>query len=301
MSSDAFERLAAGLYLEGLTVEPGSETVWYSDVIAGGLHRIGAAGDHTSFNDGRMWVGGLAVNHDGKILSTGAGGIQWTDPASGESGWLLREIAGEPINGINELAPDGQGGLYFGTVDLASIAQGKRPQPVGLYHFAVDGSVRKMCDGLGFTNGLALSPDGGTLYCNESFDGVYAHDVGPDLALSNRRKLLDKPDCDGLTLDENGNLWITGFVSSFIERMAPDGTLLGRFETPGSAVTQMRFGGADLLTIYLVSVPDDAGQRLARGDLPDEEISFLYRARGEVPGYLVPQISFAMGKDGING
>lgn len=45
------------------------------------------------------------MNADGKVLSSGQGGIKWTDPATGKSGWLVGGISG-----VNEMVHDGRGG-----------------------------------------------------------------------------------------------------------------------------------------------------------------------------------------------
>ena len=59
-------------------------------------------GEHvTSFNEGRMWTGGVMMNSCGAVLSTGEGGIMWNNPDTGKSGWLLQELEGKPINGIS--------------------------------------------------------------------------------------------------------------------------------------------------------------------------------------------------------
>src|SRR5579859_3420787 len=97
-----FEPIAAGLYLEGLAVDPDCGVVWYSDVIAGGVHGLHRDGSLTTLDADRMWTGGVSLNGDGAVLSSGPGGIRWNHPESGKSGWLLREIDGKPINGVNE-------------------------------------------------------------------------------------------------------------------------------------------------------------------------------------------------------
>lgn len=96
-----FEVVATGVYLEGLAVDYARGVVWYSDVIAGGLHGLRHDGSAVSFNEGRMWTGGIMLNEDGAVLSSGQGGIMWNHPDSGGSGWLVREIGGEPLGGIN--------------------------------------------------------------------------------------------------------------------------------------------------------------------------------------------------------
>ena len=53
-----FNKLAEGIYLEGLAVDYARNVVWYSDVIAGGIHGVTLSGAKvTSFNTERMWRG----------------------------------------------------------------------------------------------------------------------------------------------------------------------------------------------------------------------------------------------------
>jgi sugar lactone lactonase YvrE len=289
-----FEQLARGLYLEGLAVDYARGIVWYSDVIAGGIHGVMPDGGITSFNRDRMWTGGIILNEDGSVLSTGAGGIMWNNPDSGKSGWLLSEINGEPINGINEMAPDGIGGIYFGTVDIERIRRGEPTRPAALYRLAVDGQVNLVADNLGFANGIMLSPDCKQLYYNDTFDSTYVFDVLADLSLANRRRLVEKKDCDGLALDAEGNLWITGFRSSELTRVRCDGTPMSAVPTPAGAVTQIRFGGSDMRDFYITCVPADAGDSLAVGVQPTEQRSLLYRGRSEVPGMPIPPARFSL-------
>lgn len=279
-----YERLATGVYLEGLAVDYARGIVWYSDVIAGGVHGVGAEGRAPSFNHDRMWTGGIMLNEDGAVLSSGQGGIMWNHPESGKSGWLIDAIGEEPINGINEMIADGHGGIFCGTVDLDMVIAGQPTRPAAIYHLSADGSVRVAADGLGFANGIMLSPDGRQLYYNDTFDGTYAFDVSPDLELSHRRLLLKKGDCDGMALDAEGNLWITGYRSHEIVRIRPDGTLLDPFPTPSGGNTQVRFGGPDMRDFWITAVTADAGDTLAVGDVPSEPNSFLYRGRSDTPG-----------------
>jgi sugar lactone lactonase YvrE len=279
-----FDLVAKGIYLEGLAVDYARGIVWYSDVIAGGIHGLRRDGSTTSINEARMWTGGIMMNEDGKVLSSGQGGIMWNDPDSGASGWLIEEIAGEPINGINEMVADGHGGIFCGTVDIEQIAKGEPTRPATLYHLAADGSVRVAADGLGFANGIMLSPDGKQLFYNDTFDATYVFDVSPDLELSHRRMLFKKEDCDGMALDAEGNLWVTGYRSSEIVRLRPDGTSLDPIATPSGGNTQVRFGGPDMRDFWIAAVAADAGDTLAVGEVPSEPNSFLYRGRSETPG-----------------
>ena len=139
------------------------------------------------------------------------------------------------------MMPDGTGGIYFGTVDIEQIAKGEPTRPASLYRLTADRKVILVADGLGFVNGIMLSADRKRLYYNDTFDSTYVFDVLPDLSLANRKQLVEKQDCDGMALDAEGNLWITGFRSSEITRTRTDGCLLTPVATPAGAITQVRF------------------------------------------------------------
>jgi sugar lactone lactonase YvrE len=290
----SFEPVAAGLYLEGLAIDTRRNIVWYSDVIAGGVHGLMPDGSTVTLNKERMWTGGILLNADGAVLSSGAGGIMWNNPETGKSGWLIAEIDGKPINGINEMTPDGTGGIYCGSVDIERIAQGEPTRPAMLYRLTTDRKVITVAQGLGFANGIMLSADRKHLYYNDTFDATYAFDVLPDCSLAGRRRLLAKEDCDGMALDVDGNLWITGFRSSAITRLKPDGTALSPIATPAGAVTQIRFGGADMRDYYITTVPVEGGDSLKVGVLPTEKRSILYRGRSEVPGMPISPAGFRL-------
>lgn len=291
----AFDRIAAGTYLEGLAVDHDRGAIWYSDVIAGGLHGVTPDGAPVAtFNPGRMWTGGVLVNADGAILSSGQGGIMWNDPVSGRSGWLIDEIDGGPVNGINEMVPDGEGGIIFGTSDIERVIAGAPTRPTALYRLTVDRRLMLLAEGIGFSNGLMLDPARRRLYCNDTFRGTWAFGVADGMALVDRRLLLEKEDADGMALDADGNLWITGFRSSHFVRIAPDGTALPRVETPAGSITQLRFGGADMRDLYFNSVPADGGDTLKDGGEMAAAGSFLFRGRAETPGLVLPPPRFSL-------
>ncbi len=287
--------LAEGIYLEGLAVDHEREVVWYSDVIAGGCHAVKFDGTPVgSINESRMWTGGIMMNADGAVLSTGEGGIMWNHPVTGRSGWLLECSSFTDLGGVNEMWPDGTGGIYFGTNDIDYIIAAKDTRPAKLYRLTADREVIEFDTDVYFPNGIACDPSRQAFYCSDTFRKGWAFDVAADLSLTGQRLLLDREDCDGLALDTDGNVWITGFRSpGVLHRVKPDGTVLPDIPTPPGATTQIRFGGNDGRDYFIVICPEGAGDCLKEGR-PLADSAYLYRGRSEVAGVLTQPARFQL-------
>lgn len=281
-----WEAITTGSYLEGLAVAENGD-VWFSDVVKGGVHRLSPNGARQSWLDERKFIAALALNQDGRVLFTGAHGIAWLDPNTGATGTLLDSIDGAPIPGVNELAPDGAGGLYFGTIDLVSIAKGGRPGPSALYHLHTDGRLVRLVDGLRFSNGLGVSTNGERLFHNETFNATFSYDIGANDVLGAPRKLLDHQDGDGMAIDAEGGVWVSGCRSNMLTRLMPDGGS-ERVDLPGEACTNVRFGGAHGDLIYVNVVTLESVNALATGGMIEAESSTMFRAPAPTRG--LPQM-----------
>lgn len=286
------EQLAEGLYLEGLAVDARTNTVYCSDVVGGGILALKPDGSTESYLKERKWMGGLLVNSDGCVLASGAGGIMWVDPQSGNSGWLIDRIDGKAISGINEMVADGSGGIYFGTCDIANIAKGQKPDICTIYRLTVEGDVLPAASNIEFCNGIMLSEDQQHFYCNNTFHCSYRFDVQPDLSLGNRQVLVEKTDCDGMVIDAENNIWITGCHSSDIIRFDCQGNAIESFKTPAEAITQARFGGADLKDLYITTVSTASVRQLKQGQALTKPESRLYKMRSDIPGRSLPSPHF---------
>ncbi len=280
-------QIADGVHLGGLLGD--GDVVWFSDLVGGGLHRLNADGSIDHWLTERRWIAGLVRNEDGVMLVSGASGITWLDPDSGETGTLLAEFDGRPLPGVNEMCPAPDGGLYFGTVDLPAIERGERPGPVGLYHLEADGGVRQLCGDLVFTNGIELSPDRQTLYHNESFVRTFAYPIRADGSLGERRTVIDKDDCDGIAIDVDGNLWISGFFSQELICVTPHGERVQSVSIQGGGISNVSYGGLDGERLYATAVAPGASESLREGRPLTERDSALHRIDGVPRGRPMPR------------
>ncbi|RYF76743.1 MAG: gluconolactonase [Cytophagaceae bacterium] len=266
--------------------------VWFTDLLLGGVHRLAADGTVNTFLPDRFHIGGLAVNADGRMICGGPGGLVWLDPVTGASGMLLDAIDGEPFTGANDFIPDGKGGLYFGTLSKGADYSAE-PQLTQLLHIDADRRVRRLAEGLKFSNGVGLSPDGGRLYHNESLLGVFAYDIAHDGSLANKVLFNERQDGDGLAVDAQGGVWIAHFASGEIARYSPEGALIDRIPMPHKAVSSIAFGGPDWRDLYVTTAGDHGIEALFTGELPPREAS-LFHARSDVPGVPVPVTRFSL-------
>jgi sugar lactone lactonase YvrE len=284
MNPADFAPLASGHYLEGLLVE--GDDVWFTDVVSGGVRRVGS---EAVLLEERTMIGGLLLNQDGCLLVAGVGGIVWVDPERGGSGVLV-----EGFEGVNEMRPDGRGGMVFGTIDLPAILRGRRPGPSSIYRLGRDRALTQLRAGLAFANGLAVSADGSTLFFNESFAATRAFPVGADGMLGEPRLMAEKPDCDGLALDAEGNVWISGFASGELLCLAPDGREVRRVPLPGPACSNVRFGGSDMRDLYVTVVDPNSARALAEGRIPKPGSSTLFRTQSPVAGARIERTRFEL-------
>ncbi|MCE7798860.1 SMP-30/gluconolactonase/LRE family protein [Sphingobium sufflavum] len=294
MHAREFQRLAGGFYLKGLSVDDDYQCLWFSDVLAGGIGRLHSDRQIARYNPDRLWIGSILLNWDGCILSSGSGGIAWTNPDSGAGGWLLNKIDGHPIGCVNEMTPDRIGGIYFSTVDIGAIARHAQPAPSSIYHLHNNGKLRRLHDGSIFANGLVVSVDRKTLYINETYKGTCAMDIMADGTLGNLRQLSDQHDCDGIALDANDDLWITGFQSGTIRCLSPAGVNKHIIATPLEGVSQIHFAHGSSDTVYLTEVPVDRSSVLKGGRLPNHEVSHLWRCKIAVVGSPVARTQFSL-------
>jgi len=186
--------------------------------------------------DGRMFIADY-VNHNVLVVQAG----QQTPTV------FAHEAA---MNQPNDLAISASGTLY-----ASDPAWDKSTGQ--LWRIDTNGKVTKVAGDMGTTNGIDLSPDGKTLYVNESVQqNVWAFTVLPDGSLTNKRLIRKFPDhgFDGMRIDVDGNLYITRYGKGTVVKMAPDGSILQEVDVLGKQPSNLCFGGPDGRTVYVTEV-----------------------------------------------
>jgi gluconolactonase len=125
-----------------------------------------------------------------------------------------------------------------------------------LWRIDRDGTTRLLADKMGTTNGIEVSPDGKTLYVNESVQrNVWAFDIEEDGIRGKRLlKKFDDHGFDGMRCDVDGNLYITRYGKGTVVKLSPKGEILQEIGVLGDRPSNLCFGGPDGCTVYVTEV-----------------------------------------------
>src|SRR5262245_52036296 len=163
----------------------------------------------------------------------------------------IEVFAHEPnMNQPNDLAIAPDGTLYASDPNW-----GKNTGQ--LWKIGTDGKVTKVADEMGTTNGIEVSPDGKTLYVNESVQRkVWMFPIKADGTLGDKKllKKFDDHGFDGMRCDVDGNLYITRYGAGVVVKLAPDGKVLKEIDVLGKSPSNICFGGPDGRTAYVTEV-----------------------------------------------
>jgi sugar lactone lactonase YvrE len=133
-----------------------------------------------------------------------------------------------------------------------------------------NGAVTLLEAGMGTTNGIEVSPDGRTLYVNETVQRrIWAYDLSPERTVAGKRLLIEFPDygMDGMRCDIDGNLYVTRYGKGTIAILTPGGEVVREVELHGKSCSNLTFGGPDGRTVY-VTMADNGNIETFRTDTP---------------------------------
>lgn len=199
--------------------------------------------------------------HVGFVVPTGAdlllAGVDDGFACVGLDGTTQLERAVEPRRPqmrINDGKADPAGRVWAGRMQIAD------PGPAGALHrLDADWSLTPQLSGLTIPNGIGWSPDGSRMYFTDTAWGrvdAFAYELATG-ALSDRRTFAEVPAeagrPDGLTVDEEGCVWLALWTGAAVHRYTPDGRLDTIVRTPARQTTSCVFGGPDRRDLFITT------------------------------------------------
>ena len=250
------EEVATGFrFAEGPALS-GDGSIYFSDVPMQRVHRYDPqTGETTLILEHSGGANGLAFDGEGRlVLCEGrARRLSRLDDA-GRVG-LVQRYEGRRLNSPNDLAVDAGRGVYF-TDPRYGTGDDRELDVEGVYYWpAAGGEVRQIIVDLRKPNGIALSPDGGTLYvADNGASTIVAYDVLGPGEIGEGREFGGEDGAggpDGLTVDALGQVYAAWHGGGGVHVWSRDGTKRGFIAMPQHP-TNLVFG-ADGRTLYVTT------------------------------------------------
>ncbi len=167
---------------------------------------------------------------------------------------VVHDFEGKLFNGPNDLwvAPDGS--IFFTDPfykrpwwDHTAMPQEKQC----VYYLSTDRkTLRRIADDLVQPNGIVGTPDGKRLYVADiAGNKTWSYRIDPDGSLSDK-KLFCNLGSDGMTVDLDGNLYLTGNGVTVFDRT---GDKIGNLPVPESWTANVCFGGKERKELFITA------------------------------------------------
>jgi sugar lactone lactonase YvrE len=200
-------------------------------------------------------VGAAAATTGDAALVALADRLALVDLADESVRTLVRLPHGPAVR-ANDGACDAAGRFWIGTMGLDET-----PGAGALYRY--DGSLQRMLDGVTLSNGIGWTSDDTRMYYIDST--TYRVDVFDfELALGQlgeRRPFVSIDRSvgipDGLTIDDEGGVWVALYGGSCVHRYDERGRLDAVLEVPAENVTSCCFGGDDGRSLFVTTAAPD--------------------------------------------
>jgi gluconolactonase len=161
---------------------------------------------------------------------------------------------GEPYNGPNDLWISPAGGIYFTDPfykrdwwDHTSMPQKSQ----SVFFMSPDyKNVVRITNDLIQPNGIVGTPDGKTLYIADiGANKTWSYTINSDGSLNNKT-LFCELGSDGMTIDEKGNLYLTGTGVTIFDKI---GKQIGHISVPENWTANVCFGGPDRKSLFITA------------------------------------------------
>ncbi|MCP4976997.1 MAG: SMP-30/gluconolactonase/LRE family protein [Maribacter sp.] len=199
---------------------------------------------------------GLYFDHNGNLLACADEKNQlWRIDNQKNVTVLVDGFKGKKLNGPNDLWVDNKGGIYL-TDPFYKRPWWSHSEPElelkRVYYLPKDkNELRVVADEFVQPNGIIGTPDGETLYIADIGDNkTYSYTINKDGSLSNK-KLFTEMGSDGMTLDNNGNVYLTGDGITVFNR---NGQQIQHIPVNQKWTANVTFGGKDQKLLFITAM-----------------------------------------------
>jgi gluconolactonase len=167
---------------------------------------------------------------------------------------LIKDFQGKYLNGPNDVWVAPNGAMYLSDPfykrtwwDHTTMALTNQE----VFYLSPDRkNLLRVTDDLRQPNGITGTPDGKNLFVADIRAGqTWRYDILPDGALANKTLICSKGS-DGMTIDEEGNLYLTGNGVTIFDRA---GKQIDHIDVNEKWTANVSFGGKDHKTLFITA------------------------------------------------
>lgn len=249
------EKLAGGFAFTEGPAPDADGNVYFTDQPNDRILRWGTDGKLTTFLEPSGRSNGLCFDKGGALWACAdeKNELWKIDPKTKEKTVVVKDHGGKLLNGPNDIWVRPDGGAYFTDpfYKRPYWKRGPQEQDVqGVYFVGKDGKLSRVEGGLKQPNGIIGTPDGKTLYVADiGANKTYAYDIQEDGTLTGRR-LFCEQGSDGMTLDDAGNVYLTGKGVSVYSKA---GKKVAQVDVPEGWTANVCFGGKEMRTLFITA------------------------------------------------
>jgi gluconolactonase len=249
------QKLAGGFsFTEGPTGDAEGH-VYFTDQPNNRIHRWSLTGDLSTFKEPAGRANGMCYDRRANLfVCADEKNELWMVDSAGRRTVLASEYAGKRLNGPNDVWVHPEGGLYFTDPFYKRDWWEHTEMPQDGQHVYYLSPHRdrlvRVVNNLEQPNGIVGSPDGKVLFVADiRARKTYRFEIRGDGSLANQQ-LFCELGSDGMTLDREGNLYLTGRGVTVFN---PKGEQIEHIEVPERWTANVCFGGKDFQTLFVTA------------------------------------------------
>ena len=249
------EKLAGDFkFTEGPTADKAGN-VFFTDQPNDRILKWSADGKLSTFLQPAGRANGMFFDAQGNLIACADEKMElWSVTPDGKHTVLAKEFEGKPLNGPNDVWVRADGSLFF-TDPFYKRPWWEHNAPPQVtqqvYFLSADRkTIKRVTTDLEQPNGIIGTPDGKTLFVADiRAKKTYGYDIRADGSLSNKR-LHCELGSDGMTLDSEGNLYLTGRGVIVFDKT---GKQIAQIDVPERWTANVSFAGKDHKTLFITA------------------------------------------------
>ncbi|HEX5397784.1 MAG TPA: SMP-30/gluconolactonase/LRE family protein [Verrucomicrobiae bacterium] len=249
------EKLAGGFaFTEGPTCDKNGN-LFFVDQNNNRIMEWSVDGKLSTFMQPSQYANGMMFDANGNLIACADQHNQlWSIAPDKTVTVLVTNYGGKYFNGPNDVWITPGGGIYITDPffrrtwwDHTTMALTNEE----VYYLTPDRkTLTRVTDDLRKPNGITGTPDGKNLFVADmGANKTWRYDTQPDGSLANKT-LICNSGSDGMTIDEDGNLYLTGRGVTVFDKT---GKQIEHIDVPESWTANVCFGGPDRKTLFITA------------------------------------------------